>query len=77
MGGNELWLANAAVLGLNAGGLLAEHPDRGRSAARQALRLLLSGDLVVEYTTLPLEGAAEAHRRLEAGGADRRLLLAV
>jgi len=65
------------VLGLNAGGLLAEHPDRGRDAAARALDLLASGALTTDYTTLPLDHAQEAHERLERGGVTERLVLTV
>lgn len=74
-GGNQLWLANAAVLGLNAGGLLAEHPEDGRDAARRALDLIASGALTTDYTTLPLDQAAQAHERLQQGGVTERLIL--
>jgi NADPH2:quinone reductase len=76
-GGNQLWLANAAVLGLNAGGLLADHPERGRDAARRALDLLTSGALTTDYTTMPLDQAAQAHQHLEQGGVTERLVLTV
>ncbi len=76
-GGNQLWMANAAVLGLNAGGLLAEHPQRGRDAAHRALDILASGALTTDYTTLPLDQAAQAHERLEQGGVTERIVLTI
>lgn len=76
-GGNQLWMANAAVLGLNAGALLAEHPERGRDAAHRALDLLASAAMTTEYTTLPLDHAQEAHERLEQGGVTERLVLTI
>lgn len=76
-GGNQLWMVNAAVLGLNAGGLLAEHPERGQDAAHRALDLLASGALTTDYTTLPLDQARQAHESLEQGGVTERLVLTV
>ena len=73
-GGNQLWMGNAAVLGLNAGGVLAEHPERGRDAAHRALDLLASGALTTDYTTLPLNHAQKAHERLEQGVTERLVL---
>ncbi len=77
VGGNQLWLSNAAVLGLNIGGLLQQYPDRGRAAAERALSMLAAGSITVEYTTTPLDQAVAAHRQLEAGGLAARIVLTV
>ncbi len=68
-------MANAAVLGLNAGGLLAEHPEIGRDPARRALELLTARTITTEYATFPLDQAAHAHERLEHGSLSQRLIL--
>lgn len=63
------------MLDLNTGGLLTEHPERGRDAAARALDLLASRALTTDYTTLPLDHAEEAHERLEQGSVTERLIL--
>lgn len=73
-GRNEVWMANAAVLGLNTGGLLAEHPATGRDPAQHALELLKAGTVSSDYTTLPLDQASQAHQRLEQDGNRQRLV---
>jgi NADPH2:quinone reductase len=77
IGANRLWLSNAAVLGFNIGGLLTSHPERGTAAARRALGLLAAGRITSVHAALPLDGAAEAHRRLEVGGLSERIILTV
>lgn len=75
VGANRLWLANAAVLGLNAGGLFAAAPELARAAADQARSLLRTGAVTADYTTLPLDQAVAAHERLESGGLTARQVL--
>jgi NADPH:quinone reductase len=75
VGANELWLSNAGVLGFNVGGLLASQPERGSAAARRALQLVAAGRIATPHTTLPLDRAAEAQRRMEAGGLSGRAVL--
>jgi NADPH:quinone reductase len=77
IGANQLWLSNAGVLGFNIGGLLTGRPDRGTAAARRALELVAAGRVTCDHAALPLDGAAEAHRRLEAGGLSGRIVLTV
>jgi NADPH2:quinone reductase len=77
IGANQLWLSNAGVLGFNVGGLLTSHPERGTAAARRALELLAAGRITTVHDALPLDRAAEAHRRLEAGGLSGRIILTV
>jgi NADPH2:quinone reductase len=77
IGANELWLSNAGVLGFNVGGLLIARPDRGTAAARRALELLAAGRITCAHAALPLDDAAAAHRRLEAGGLSGRIILTV
>ncbi|UYM07614.1 quinone oxidoreductase family protein [Solicola gregarius] len=76
IGANDAWLTNRAVLGLNIGGLLMAHPTFADEAARRAIQLLSAGDVTIDHVTMPLDQAAEAHRRLEAGGLTSRILLA-
>jgi NADPH:quinone reductase len=76
-GANQLWLSNAGVLGFNVGGLLSARPERGTAAARRALELLAAGRIACVHAALPLDRAAEAHRRLEAGGLSERIILTV
>jgi NADPH:quinone reductase len=77
IGANQVWLSNAGVLGFNVGGLLTSHPERGTAAARRALGLVAAGKITGAVATLPLDSAAEAHRRLEAGALSGRIVLTV
>lgn len=77
VGANDLWLSNGAVLGLNIGGLLMARPDYASEAAARALGMLAEGSIGADYTTMPLAEAAQAHRRLEAGGLTGRIVLTV
>jgi NADPH:quinone reductase len=77
IGANHLWLSNAGVLGFNIGGLLSSHPDRGSAAGRRALEFLAAGRITCDHAALPLDGAADAHRRLEGGGLSGRIILTV
>jgi NADPH2:quinone reductase len=75
VGANELWLANAAVVGFNVGGLLMAQPHRAREFAERALELLAAGEVDIPIETLPLARAAEAHARLEARSVAGKLVL--
>lgn len=75
IGANDAWLSNRAVLGLNIGGLLMAQPTFADAAARRAILLLGSGDVTIDHTSMPLDRAVEAHRRLEEGGLTERILL--
>jgi NADPH2:quinone reductase len=75
VGTNELWLNSIGVVGLSIGGLLAAEPDRALLLAATAIDLVRQGHVDVSHETLPLAGAAEAHRRIEARTARGRLVL--
>lgn len=72
---NDLWFANRAVPGLNAGAFLQKKGPQARSAATRALELIADGALQVPIDVLPLSQAAEAHRRMEARTVTGRLIL--
>ncbi len=75
---NELWLNGTAMLGFNLALLSAHAPDRAHAAGEEALRLVASGTVRVDVTdVLPLEQAAEAHRRIEARTVRGKLVLRV
>ena len=74
---NGLWLSARTVSGFNLGAIAAARPaDIGR-ALRRAVAAAVSGDLRVEVEELPLEAAAEAHRRLGSGTTTGKLVLKV
>lgn len=75
VGANRLWLANAGVIGLNVGGLLAAEPDRAGPLARAAVELVASGVVRAPVTVLPLGRAAEAHRLLESRAVTGKIVL--
>ncbi|MFC9765772.1 zinc-binding alcohol dehydrogenase family protein [Rhodococcus jostii] len=77
VGANELWLANRAVLGFNVGGLLMQDPTAAEAAARRAIEWVAAGTVSMPHTTLPLAQAAEAHRVLESGDCEGRIVLTV
>jgi NADPH:quinone reductase len=72
---NRLWVSNLAILGFSAGSYLPAHPELMRPAAEGALRAVSAGLVNVHTDRLPLEEAAEAHRRIEAGQVNGRILL--
>jgi NADPH2:quinone reductase len=74
-GANRLWLANAGVVGLNVGGLLAAEPHRAAPLARSAVQLVSEGAVHVPVTTMGLGRAAEAHRLLEARSVTGKIVL--
>lgn len=74
----ELWFASKAVLGFNLQLLSATDPERVAAAVRGALDLLARGEVQVDVTdVLPLEGVAEAHRRVERRATTGKLVLRV
>jgi len=73
---NRLWIANLAVLGFNVGLFLATHVELARPAADGALQAVGAGLVNLHTEVLPLEQAPEAHRRIEAGQVNGRILLA-
>lgn len=75
VGTNDLWLSNTGVVGLNIAALLEARPQRVRSLAARAIDLVRAGAVIVPVESLPLEQAAEAHRRLESREAVGRIVL--
>jgi NADPH:quinone reductase len=72
---NRLWVSNLAILGFSAGSYLPTHPELVRPAAKGAIKAVSAGLVDLHADTLPLEEAAEAHRRFEAGQVNGRILL--
>lgn len=72
---NRLWISNLAIVGFSRGSYLPTHPESVRPAAEGALRDVSEGLVNVRTDTLPLEQAAEAHCRIEAGQVNGRILL--
>jgi NADPH:quinone reductase len=73
---NRLWVSNLAILGFSGGSYLPTHPESVRRAAEGALKAVSEGLVNLHTDILPLEQAAEAHRRVEAGQGNGRILLA-
>ena len=73
---NRLWVSNLGILGFNVGSYLPTHPESVRPAAEGALEAVSEGLVNLHTDILPLEQAAEAHRRIEAGQVNGRILLA-
>jgi NADPH2:quinone reductase len=74
---NELWFANKTVSGFNLAAFSAAFPEEAGRALRRAVAAAAKGDLRVRVETLPLEQAAEAHRRIESGRTTGKLVLDV
>jgi len=73
---NGLWFAGTAVLGFNLALLSARDPERVHAAGEEALRLVARGAVRVDVTdVLPLDQAAEAHRRIAARAVRGKLVL--
>jgi NADPH2:quinone reductase len=70
-----IWIRNLAVQGFNVGAYLSENPSAGRPAATAVLRLLEAGKITLPITILPLQDAAEAHRRMDAKEDTGRIVL--
>ena len=75
IGTNDLWLGNAAVIGVNIAGLLSAEPHRTRNLAARAITLIEEARVRLPFEVLPLADATEAHRRLEERTATGRLIL--
>ncbi|MEP6479194.1 MAG: zinc-binding alcohol dehydrogenase family protein [Rhodoglobus sp.] len=74
---NQLWLANAGVVGFNVGLFFTQEPNAARDAALAVLPLLADKRLHLDTTTLPLAQAARAHQMLEDLPANGRVILSV
>ena len=72
---NRLWSDNLAILGFNVGAYLPTHPELARPAAEGALKAVSEGLVNLHTDILPLENAGEAHRRIEVGQVNGRILL--
>ncbi|MCW3065328.1 MAG: quinone reductase [Solirubrobacterales bacterium] len=72
---NRLWSSNLAILGFNVGFYLPTHLELARAAAEGALKAVSEGLIDLHTDSLPLENAGEAHRRIEAGQVNGRILL--
>jgi NADPH2:quinone reductase len=73
---NRLWVSNLAILGFSGGSYLPTHPELARPAAEGALKAISAGLVNLHTDILPLEQAAEAHRQIEVGQVNGRILLA-
>jgi NADPH2:quinone reductase len=75
---NELWLSAKAVLGFNMAAFSAARPAEAGAALRRVLQAVADGSMRVEIQDkLPLEDAAEGHRRIESGQTVGKTVLAV
>jgi NADPH2:quinone reductase len=75
---NELWHSNKAVVGYSITSLSRTTPHLLATMAQQTFHLMAEGALKLAISeTLPLEQAAEAHRRIEARSHVGKLLLQV
>jgi NADPH2:quinone reductase len=72
---NQLWVSNLAILGFSVGSYLPTHPELARPAAEGALKAISAGLVNLHTDILPLEQAPEAHRQIEAGQVNGRILL--
>jgi NADPH2:quinone reductase len=74
---NRLWLSALGILGFSVGAYLPTHPESARPAAEGALKAISAGLVNLRTHILPLEEAADAHRQIEAGQVNGRILLAI
>ncbi|MEU8354942.1 zinc-binding dehydrogenase [Nonomuraea sp. NPDC048882] len=74
---NELWFTNRTVSGFNLAAFSAAFPEEAGRALHRAVAAAASGELRVRVESLPLEQAAQAHRRIETGRTTGKLVLEV
>ncbi|HEX8983246.1 MAG TPA: zinc-binding dehydrogenase [Ktedonobacterales bacterium] len=74
---SSLMGSNTSVVGYSITALTRTAPVRVAESAKHVLDLMADGKLTFTIDTLPLEDAAEAHRRIEARTHVGKLLLAV
>ncbi|MGW5864655.1 quinone oxidoreductase family protein [Streptomyces sp. NPDC055239] len=74
---NELWFSNKSVSGFNLAAFSAAFPAQAGRALRRAVGAAAEGRMRVQVEALPLERAAEAHRRIESGSTTGKLVLTV
>ncbi|MFC8131870.1 zinc-binding alcohol dehydrogenase family protein [Streptomyces sp. NPDC057302] len=74
---NELWFAGKTVSGFNLAAFSAAFPAQAGRALRRAVAAAAAGQMKVQVEALPLEQAAEAHRRIESGSTTGKLVLGI
>lgn len=74
---NDLWFNNTGIVGFSVGNFLAENPAAAAVSAADALEVIAEGSINLQISTYPLERAADAHARMEAGAVSGRLVLDV
>ncbi|BCB75797.1 NADPH:quinone reductase [Phytohabitans flavus] len=72
---NELWFTNRGIVGFAVGQFLVQTPAAAAPAAAEALAAIAEGSIKLGVETYPLENAADAHARMDAGGVSGRLVL--
>lgn len=72
---NDIWLANATVLGFNAGAYMSKYPEVVRPALEAARRAVADGVGFIELDLLPFEKATLAHERMESRKLNGRIVL--
>ncbi|WP_112135529.1 quinone oxidoreductase family protein [Glycomyces dulcitolivorans] len=74
---NDLWFSNKTVSGFNLAAFAAAYPADAGRALRRAVAAAESGSLRIDVEPLPLDRAADAHRRIESGSTTGKLVLEV
>lgn len=77
LSGDDIWQRSLAIQGFSLGNCIKTRPETAAAAAARVMALVEAGELVPHASVLPLNQAAEAHRRIEAREASGKLLLAV